>query len=327
MAGHGRTGAARHNGQGRIGRGDGYFRTASAVEEITRASVSVGLSYGAHSNLCVNQIQRGGTPHRRTLPAQIDLRRACRRTGDDRTGAGSDVVTMRLRADRKGTTMFSTAISCGSPTAMTRNHRGLRQDRSAAGPRGITAFLIEKSFKGFTTGAEAGQARHARVAHVRMAFQDCQVPTENVLGEVKQGRQRADGGPGFRARGTGRRPTRSCRPPSSGVALCPSPRAVRHPIGEFQLVQGKLADIYTTLNASSAYVYAVARACDRGSDHAQGCGRRHPVRRPRPRPRWRSTQSRLLGGNGYINEYPTGRLLRDAKLYESAPAPVKSAAC
>ncbi|MEP7456839.1 isovaleryl-CoA dehydrogenase [Phyllobacterium sp. SB3] len=300
------------------GSGMGYLAHTIAVEEISRASASIGLSYGAHSNLCVNQINRWGT----TEQKEKYLPKLC--SGEhvgalamSEPGAGSDVVSMKLRADKKndryvlnGNKMWIT----NGPDANTLVVYA-KTDPSA-GSRGMTAFLIEKGFKGFSTAQKLDKLGMRGSNTCELVFEDCEVPFENVLGEEGKGvkilmsgldyeRVVLAGGPiGIMA---------ACL--DVVVPYVHERKQFGQPIGEFQLMQGKLADMYTTMNASRAYVYAVASACDRGETtrkDAAGC-----ILYSAEKATWCALEAiQALGGNGYINDYPTGRLLRDAKLYE-----------
>lgn len=300
------------------GSGLGYLAHAIAMEEISRASASIGLSYGAHSNLCVNQINRWGTAEQK----EKYLPKLC--SGEhvgalamSEPGAGSDVVSMKLRADKKndryvlnGNKMWIT----NGPDANTLVVYA-KTDPSA-GSRGMTAFLIEKGFKGFSTAQKLNKLGMRGSNTCELVFEDCEVPFENVLGEEGKGvkilmsgldyeRVVLAGGPiGIMA---------ACL--DVVVPYVHERKQFGQPIGEFQLMQGKLADMYTTMNASRAYVYAVASACDRGETtrkDAAGC-----ILYAAEKATWCALEAiQALGGNGYINDYPTGRLLRDAKLYE-----------
>jgi isovaleryl-CoA dehydrogenase len=300
------------------GSGLGYLAHAIAMEEISRASASIGLSYGAHSNLCVNQINRWGTDEQKTRY----LPRLC--SGEhigalamSEPGAGSDVVSMKLRADKKndryvlnGNKMWITNGPDASTLVV------YAKTDPAAGSRGMTAFLIEKDFKGFTTAQKLDKLGMRGSNTCELVFEDCEVPFENVLGEEGQGvkilmsgldyeRVVLAGGPlGIMA---------ACL--DAVVPYVHERKQFGQSIGEFQLMQGKLADMYTTMNASRAYVYAVAASCDRGETtrkDAAGC-----ILYAAEKATWCALEAiQALGGNGYINDYPTGRLLRDAKLYE-----------
>lgn len=300
------------------GSGLGYLAHAIAMEEISRASASIGLSYGAHSNLCVNQINRWGTAEQkeRYLPKLCSGEHVGALAMSE-PGAGSDVVSMKLRADKKndryvlnGNKMWIT----NGPDANTLVVYA-KTDPSA-GSRGMTAFLIEKGFKGFSTAQKLDKLGMRGSNTCELVFEDCEVPFENVLGEEGKGvkilmsgldyeRVVLAGGPiGIMA---------ACL--DVVVPYVHERKQFGQPIGEFQLMQGKLADMYTTMNASRAYVYAVASACDRGETtrkDAAGC-----ILYAAEKATWCALEAiQALGGNGYINDYPTGRLLRDAKLYE-----------
>ncbi|KAJ2886158.1 hypothetical protein H4R27_000879 [Coemansia aciculifera] len=294
----------------------GYFAHTIAMEEISRASGSVALSYGAHSNLCVNQINRNGTKEQKAkyLPKLV--------SGDhvgalamSEPGSGSDVVSMRLRADLKGDRYILNGnkmwITNGpdADTLVVYAKTDMEKNK-------ITAFIIEKGFKGFSTHQKLDKLGMRGSNTCELVFEDCEVPVENVLGEVGRGvyvlmsgldleRLVLSGGPlGLM---------------QAAMDVTADYVHERHqfgaPIGTFELMQGKLADMYTKLNASRAYVYAVARACDLGQISNKDCAGVILYSAER------ATEVALdaiqcLGGNGYINDYPTGRILRDAKLYE-----------
>jgi len=300
------------------GAGMGYLEHMVAMEEISRASASVGLSYGAHSNLCVNQIRLNGTEDqkRRYLPKLV----AGEHVGAlamSEPGAGSDVVGMKLKAEKQGdryvlngTKMWIT----NGPDADTLVVYA--KTDPAAGPRGITAFLVEKGFQGFSTAQKLDKLGMRGSNTCELVFQDCEVPEENVLGRV---------GEGVRVLMSGLDYERAVLAggPLGIMQACldivlPYVRD-RHqfgrPIGEFQLMQGKVADMYVALNASRAYVYAVGRACDRGRVTRQDAA--GAILYAAEKATWMALQAiQALGGNGYINDFATGRLLRDAKLYE-----------
>jgi isovaleryl-CoA dehydrogenase len=296
----------------------GYLAHCVAMEEISRASASVGLSYGAHSNLCVNQIHRWGTPEQkqRYLPGLISGEHVGALAMSE-PGAGSDVVSMRLRADRKG----DQYVLNGSKLWITNGHYAetivvYAKTDPAAGPRGITAFLIEKGFKGFRPAQKLDKLGMRGSPTSELVFEDCAVPEENVLGEVGKGVNVLMSGLDYERAVLAAGPL-GIMQAALDVALpyVHDRKQFDTPIGEFQLVQGKLADIYTRLNASRAYVYAVARACDRGqTTRKDAAGAILFAAEAATQVALDAIQ--LLGGNGYINEYPTGRLLRDAKLYE-----------
>ncbi|MGO4723322.1 MULTISPECIES: isovaleryl-CoA dehydrogenase [unclassified Inquilinus] len=300
------------------GAGMGYLEHMVAMEEISRASASVGLSYGAHSNLCVNQIKLNGSDEqkRRYLPKLI--------SGDhvgalamSETGAGSDVVGMKLKAEKKGdrfvlngTKMWIT----NGPDADTLVVYA--KTDPAAGPRGITAFLVEKGFKGFSTAQKLDKLGMRGSNTCELVFQDCEVPEENVLGQV-------GGGVRVLMSGLDYERTVLAAGPLGIMQACldivlPYVRDRKQfgrAIGEFQLMQGKVADMYVALNASRAYVYAVGQACDRGRVTRQDSA--GAILYAAEKATWMALQAiQALGGNGYINEFATGRLLRDAKLYE-----------
>ena len=296
----------------------GYLAHCVAMEEISRASASVGLSYGAHSNLCVNQIHRWGTPEQkeRYLPGLISGEHVGALAMSE-PGAGSDVVSMRLRADKKG----DQYVLNGSKLWITNGHYAetivvYAKTDPAAGPRGITAFLIEKGFKGFRPAQKLDKLGMRGSPTSELVFEDCAVPEENVLGEVGKGVNVLMSGLDYERAVLAAGPL-GIMQAALDVALpyVHDRKQFDTPIGEFQLVQGKLADIYTRLNASRAYVYAVARACDRGqTTRKDAAGAILFAAEAATQVALDAIQ--LLGGNGYINEYPTGRLLRDAKLYE-----------
>ncbi len=299
----------------------GYLAHVVAMEEISRASASVGLSYGAHSNLCVNQIRRNGSEDqkRNYLPKLISGEFVGALAMSE-PGAGSDVMSMKLRAERKG----DRYILNGTKMWITNGPDAdvlvvyARTDPSA-GPQGITAFLIEKGFKGFSTSPKLDKLGMRGSHTAELVFQDCEVPAENALGGVGNGvkvlmsgldyeRAVLAGGPlGIMA---------ACM--DLVVPYVHERRQFGQPIGEFQLMQGKIADLYTTWNACRAYVYAVGRACDRGG-YARALRKdaAGAILYASEKATWMAGEAiQTLGGNGYINDYPAGRLWRDAKLYE-----------
>ncbi|MBP0615874.1 isovaleryl-CoA dehydrogenase [Jiella mangrovi] len=300
------------------GSGLGYVAHCIAVEEISRASASVGLSYGAHSNLCVNQIRRNGTDaqKRKYLPKLISGEHVGSLAMSE-SGAGSDVVSMKLRAEPKndrfvlnGTKMWIT----NGPDASTL--LVYAKTDPGAGPRGITAFLIEKGMAGFSTAQKLDKLGMRGSNTCELVFEDCEVPYENVLGEV-------GGGVKVLMSGLDYERVVLAAGPVGIMAACldvvvpyvHERKQFGQAIGEFQLMQGKLADMYVTTNACRSYVYAVASACDRGEvsrKDAAGC----ILYAAEAATQMALQAIQALGGNGYINEYATGRLLRDAKLYE-----------
>ncbi len=300
------------------GAGMGYLEHAVAVEEISRASGSVGLSYGAHSNLCVNQIRRcaNNEQKRRYLPNLISGEHVGALAMSE-PGAGSDVVSMRTRADRRGDRF----VLNGSKMWITNFEEAdtlvvYAKTDPDAGARGITAFLIEKGFEGFSTSQKLDKLGMRGSPTGELVFQDCEVPEENVVGEVNKGVHVLMSGLDYEravlaagALGI----MQACM--DAVVPYIHERKQFGRPIGEFQLMQGKIADMYTTMNASKAYVYAVAKACDRGETTRKDAA--GAILYAAEKATWMALEAvQALGGNGYINEYPTGRLLRDAKLYE-----------
>ena len=300
------------------GSGMGYVAHVVAMEEISRASASIGLSYGAHSNLCVNQINRHGTAEQKTryLPKLCSGEHVGGLAMSE-PGAGSDVVSMKLRADKRndryilnGNKMW---ITNGPDAATLVVYAKTDPD---AGPRGITAFLIERSMAGFSTAQKLDKLGMRGSSTCELIFEDCEVPYDNVLGEE-------GGGVNVLMSGLDYERVVLAGGPLGIMAACMDVvmpyvherEQFGRPIGEFQLMQGKLADMYTTMNACRAYVYAVAAACDRGETtrkDSAGC-----ILYAAEKATWCALEAiQALGGNGYINDYPTGRLLRDAKLYE-----------
>jgi len=300
------------------GAGMGYLEHCVAMEEVSRASASVGLSYGAHSNLCVNQIRRNGTPaqRRKYLPKLISGEHVGALAMSE-PGAGSDVVGMRTRADKKG----DRYVLNGNKMWITNGPDAdtlvvYAKTDPNAGPRGITAFLIEKGFKGFSTAQKLDKLGMRGSNTCELVFQDCEVPAENVLGEVGKGVNVLMSGLDYERAVLAAGPCgimQACL--DVVVPYVHDRKQFGQAIGEFQLVQGKLADMYTTTNACKSYVYAVARACDAGrTTRKDAAGAILYAAEKATQVALDAIQ--LLGGNGYINEYPTGRLLRDAKLYE-----------
>ncbi len=300
------------------GAGMGYLEHAVAVEEISRASGSVGLSYGAHSNLCVNQIRRCANDEqkRRYLPKLISGEHVGALAMSE-PGVGSDVVSMRTRADRRGDRF----VLNGSKMWITNFEEAdtlvvYAKTDPDAGPRGITAFLIEKGFEGFSTSQKLDKLGMRGSPTGELVFQDCEVPEENVVGEVNEGVHVLMSGLDYEravlaAGAIGI--MQACM--DVVVPYIHERKQFGRPIGEFQLMQGKMADMYTTMNACKAYVYAVAKACDRGETARKDAA--GAILYAAEKATWMALEAvQTLGGNGYINEYPTGRLLRDAKLYE-----------
>ncbi|MCW5723901.1 MAG: isovaleryl-CoA dehydrogenase [Maricaulaceae bacterium] len=300
------------------GAGLGYLEHCVAMEEISRASASVGLSYGAHSNLCVNQVRRWASDEqkRRFLPKLISGEHVGALAMSE-PGAGSDVVSMRMKAEKKG----DRYILNGSKMWITNGPSAdvavvYAKTDPGAGSKGITAFIAEKGMKGFSVAQKLDKLGMRGSETGELVFEDCEIPEENVMGP-------AGGGVAILMSGLDyERAVLSAGPLGIMQACLDVALPYVHErkqfgkaIGEFQLVQAKLADMYVRMNAARAYVYAVARACDRGE----------PARKDAAGAILYSAEAatqtaldaiQLLGGNGYINEYPTGRLLRDAKLYE-----------
>ena len=299
----------------------GYLAHIIAVEEISRASAAVGLSYGAHSNLCVNQIHRNGTEaqKRKYLPKLVSGEWVGALAMSE-PEAGSDVVSMKLRAEKKG----DRYVLNGSKMWITNGGDAdvlvvYAKTDPAAGPRGITAFLVEKGMKGFTAGNKLDKLGMRGSNTYPLFFENCEVPEENVLGKVNEGVKVLMSGLDYeRAVLAGG--------PLGIMAACMDVvlpyvherRQFNQPIGRFQLMEGKLADMYTTWQACRAYVYAVGQALDR-SEHSRKLRKdcAGVILYAAEKATWMAGEAiQALGGNGYINDYPTGRLWRDAKLYE-----------
>jgi len=300
------------------GAGMGYLEHVVAMEEISRASAAVGLSYGAHSNLCVNQIRRNGSEvqRRRYLPKLMSGEHVGALAMSE-PGAGSDVVSMRLRAEKKA----DRYILNGSKLWITNGHFAdtlvvYAKTRPDAGPRGITAFLIEKGMKGFTPAQKLDKLGMRGSPTSELVFEDCEVPEENVLGTVDEGVRVLMSGLDYERVVLAAGPLGIMQAALDVVIpYIHDRKQFGQAIGEFQLIQGKVADMYTAANACRAYVYAVARACDRGeTTRKDAAGAILYAAESATRIALDAVQ--ILGGNGYINEFPTGRLLRDAKLYE-----------
>ncbi|HET6184996.1 MAG TPA: isovaleryl-CoA dehydrogenase [Acetobacteraceae bacterium] len=300
------------------GAGMGYLEHVVAMEEISRASASVGLSYGAHSNLCVNQIRRNGTPEqkRHYLPKLISGEHVGALAMSE-PGAGSDVVGMRTRADKRG----DRYVLNGSKMWITNGPDAdvlviYAKTDPSAGPRGITAFIVEKGFKGFSTAQKLDKLGMRGSNTCELVFHDCEVPEANVLGEVGRGVNVLMSGLDYERAVLAAGPLgimQACM--DVVLPYIHDRKQFGQPIGEFQLMQGKIADMYTTMNACRAYVYAVAKACDRGETARKDAA--GAILYAAEKATWMALEAiQALGGNGYINDYPTGRLLRDAKLYE-----------
>ncbi len=296
----------------------GYLAHTLVMEEISRASASIGLSYGAHSNLCVNQIYLNGTDAQREkyLPKLV--------SGDhigalamSEPGAGSDVVSMGLRADKQGDHYVLNGNKMwitNGPDAHT--YVIYAKTDTSAGPRGITAFIVERGFAGFSQAQKLDKLGMRGSNTCELVFEDCQVPEENVLGTVGEGVKVLMSGLDYERTVLSGGATGIMQ--AGGEVVVPyvhERKQFGKAIGEFQLMQGKIADMYVMLNASRSYLYNVAKACDRGeTNRKDAAGVILYCAENATKMALEAIQT--LGGNGYINEYPTGRLLRDAKLYE-----------
>ncbi len=300
------------------GTGLGYLEHVVAMEEISRASASVGLSYGAHSNLCVNQLRRWGNDDQkaRYLPRLISGEHLGALAMSE-SGAGSDVISMKLRAEKKGdryvlngTKMWIT----NAPDADTLVVYA-KTDMDAAS-KGITAFLIERGFKGFSVAQKLDKLGMRGSETGELVFDNCEVPEANIMGPLGAGARILMSGLDYERAVLSAGPTgimQACL--DVVIPYIHDRKQFGQSIGEFQLVQGKLADMYVQMNAAKAYVYAVAKACDRG-ETARKDAAGAILYAAETATKLALDAIQLLGGNGYINEYPTGRLLRDAKLYE-----------
>ena len=300
------------------GAGFGYLAHCVAMEELSRGSASVGLSYGAHSNLCVNQIRRNGNADQKSryLPKLISGEHLGALAMSE-PGAGSDVVSMKLRADRhgdrfilNGTKMWIT----NGPDADTLIIYA--KTDTNAGPKGITAFLVEKGFKGFSCAQKLDKLGMRGSDTGELVFVDCEVPQENILGRVGEGVKVLMSGLDYEravlaAGSIGI--MQSCM--DVVLPYVHDRKQFNQPIGSFQLIQAKIADMYVALSTTRAYVYTVAKACDAGKVSRKDAA--GAILYAAEKGTWMALEAiQILGGNGYINEYPTGRLLRDAKLYE-----------
>ncbi|MCP4470150.1 MAG: isovaleryl-CoA dehydrogenase [Gammaproteobacteria bacterium] len=295
----------------------GYLAHIVAMEEISRASASVGLSYGAHSNLCVNQINRNGSDAQkeRYLPRLVSGEHVGALAMSE-PGSGSDVVSMQMKAEKtsagyllNGTKMW---ITNGPDADMVVVYAKTDKD---AGSRGISAFLVEKAF-GFSTAQKLDKLGMRGSNTGELVFRDVEVPAQNLLGEVNRGVAVLMSGLDFERAVLAAGPTgimQACM--DTVVPYVHERKQFGQAIGEFELMQGKLADMYTTMNATRAYVYAVGKACDRGETTRKDAA--GAILYAAEKATWMALEAiQALGGNGYTNEYPAGRLLRDAKLYE-----------
>ena len=300
------------------GAGMGYLQHTVAMEEISRASAAVALSYGAHSNLCVNQIRRNGTDDQKHkyLPKLISGEHIGALAMSE-PSSGSDVVSMKLHAERvddgfllNGNKMWITNGPDADVLVI------YAKTEPKAGSKGISAFLIEKTFTGFSTGEKLDKLGMRGSNTSELIFEDCAVPEENMLGALNTGVQLLMSGLDYERVVLSGGPLgvmQACM--DVVLPYVHERKQFGQPIGQFQLMQGKLADMYTTMNASRAYVYAVAAACDRGETTRKDAA--GAILYAAEKATWMALESiQALGGNGYINDYPTGRLLRDAKLYE-----------
>jgi isovaleryl-CoA dehydrogenase len=300
------------------GTGLGYLEHCVAMEEVSRGSASIGLSYGAHSNLCVNQIRRNANEaqKRRYLPKLISGEHVGALAMSE-SGSGSDVVSMRLRAERRG----DRYVLNGTKMWITNGPEAdvlvvYAKTDPAAGPRGITAFLIEKNFEGFKAAQKLDKLGMRGSDTSELVFEDCEVPEENVMG-------REGGGAGVLMSGLDYERTvlaagslgimQACL--DTVIPYLHDRKQFGQPVGSFQIMQSKLADMYVTLTSARAYVYAVAQACDRGQTTRKDAA--GAILYAAEKGVWMALEAiQCLGGNGYINDFPTGRLLRDAKLYD-----------
>lgn len=296
----------------------GYLAHCVAMEEVSRGSASVGLSYGAHSNLCINQIKLNGRTEQkdRYLPKLVSGEHVGALAMSE-PGSGSDVVSMKLKAEKKG----DRYILNGNKMWITNGPEAetlvvYAKTDPSAGPKGITAFIIEKGMSGFSTAQKLDKLGMRGSDTCELVFQDCEVPEENILGELNGGVRVLMSGLDYERAVLAAGPL--------GIMASAMDMVVPYihereqfgkPIGEFQLMQGKVADMYTTMNACKAYVYAVARACDRGETTRKDAA--GAILYAGEKATWMALEAiQIFGGMGYINETPTGRLLRDAKLYE-----------
>ena len=300
------------------GAGMGYLHHVVAVEEISRGSASVGLSYGAHSNLCVNQIRRVGSDaqKRKYLPGLMSGEHVGSLAMSE-PEAGSDVVSMKLHAEKRGGRYILNGNKFWITNAPDADVLVVyAKTDPKAGPRGITAFIIERGFKGFSTGPKLDKLGMRGSGTCELIFQDCEVPEENVMGGEGKGVNILMSGLDYErtvlaAGSLGI--MQACM--DVAVPYIHERKQFGQPIGTFQLMQGKMADMYTTMNATRAYVYAVAKACDRGGPTRKDAA--GAILYAAEKATWMALETiQILGGNGYINDYPAGRLLRDAKLYE-----------
>ena len=300
------------------GAGMGYLEHVVALEEISRASAAVGLSYSAHSNLCVNQLRLNGNEEQKKkfLPELISGEKVGALAMSE-TGAGSDVVGMKTIATKNGDRF----ILNGSKMWITNGPNAdtlvvYAKTDPGAGKHGITAFIIEKGMKGFSTSSKLDKMGMRGSNTCELIFSDCEVPEANILGSLHGGVKVLMSGLDYERAVLAAGPIgimQACM--DVVLPYVHDRKQFGQPIGEFQLMQGKLADMYVTMNASKSYVYSVAKACDRGEVTRKDAA--GAILYAAERASWMASEAiQCLGGNGYINDYPTGRLLRDAKLYE-----------
>ncbi len=300
------------------GAGMGYLEHVVALEEISRASAAVGLSYSAHSNLCVNQLRLNGNEEQKKkfLPKLISGEKVGALAMSE-TGAGSDVVGMKTIATKNGDRF----ILNGSKMWITNGPNAdtlvvYAKTDPGAGKHGITAFIIEKEMKGFSTSSKLDKMGMRGSNTCELIFNDCEVPEANILGSLNGGVKVLMSGLDYERAVLAAGPIgimQACM--DVVLPYVHDRKQFGQPIGEFQLMQGKLADMYVTMNASKSYVYSVAKACDRGEVTRKDAA--GAILYAAERASWMASEAiQCLGGNGYINDYPTGRLLRDAKLYE-----------
>jgi len=300
------------------GAGMGYLEHVVAMEEISRASASVGLSYGAHSNLCVNQIFRNGNEdQKRRYLSKLISGEHVGALAMSEPSAGSDVVSMRLRAEKRG----DRYVLNGTKMWITNGPDAdvlviYAKTDPSAGPKGITAFLVEKSFPGFSCAQKLDKLGMRGSNTGELVFQDCEVPAENMLGEINGGVRVLMSGLDYERAVLAAGPLgimQACM--DIVLPYVHERKQFGQAIGEFQIMQAKIADMYTTMNAAKSYIYTVAKACDRGQTTRKDAA--GAILYAAEKATWMTLEAiQCLGGNGYINDYATGRLLRDAKLYE-----------
>ena len=300
------------------GAGMGYLEHVVAMEEISRASASVGLSYGAHSNLCVNQIARNGNEdQKRRYLSKLISGEHVGALAMSEPGAGSDVVSMRLRAEKRG----DRYVLNGTKMWITNGPDAdvlviYAKTDPSAGPKGITAFLVEKNFSGFSSAQKLDKLGMRGSNTGELVFQDCEVPAENVLGEINGGVRVLMSGLDYERAVLAAGPLgimQACM--DIVLPYVHERKQFGQAIGEFQIMQAKIADMYTTMNAAKSYIYTVAKACDRGQTTRKDAA--GAILYAAEKATWMTLEAiQCLGANGYINDYATGRLLRDAKLYE-----------